>query len=89
MCCLALLAVSAGFARRTTRATRAQAHAATAWCVWTNARADPVLWIRSGPGTGYATIGHIPYQESFVGECGKQAWIELQSGGYANAAYVS
>jgi hypothetical protein len=53
--------------------------------VWTNARADPVLWIRSGPRTGYATIGHIPYQESFVAEYGKHAWIELQPGGCVNA----
>jgi hypothetical protein len=47
-----------------------------------------VLWIRSGPDTGYATIGHIPYQELFVGECGKHAWIELQSGGCVNTAHL-
>jgi uncharacterized protein YgiM (DUF1202 family) len=89
--CVALSVASAGSAHTTARATNVKAHAVTTYCLWTNLRASPVLWIRSGPGTGYKTVGSIPIGQSFLGECGDYAWIYIEAGalhGWVNAAYL-
>lgn len=95
--CCAVLATTASLAvARPTghRATRPVAHAAAAECLWENASARPVLYIRSYPSKNASlepwTVsvgGHF-----YGGERGHfndgVYWVYADVGGWANASYL-
>lgn len=79
---------------RPVRATRAGRSAHAASLCSTVARPTPgtVLWVRSGPGTNYPTIGYLYYGEPIVHPCGMWPWIynygPYSPQGWVNAYYT-
>lgn len=63
-------------------------------CGWQNTRADPTLWVREFPSTsahvlyGISILGHV-YGTPYEAYNDAFHWVELSSGGWANAYYLS
>lgn len=52
-------------------------------------RATSNLNIRSGPGTGYRTVGRLSAGQPFSAVGSQGEWVQIAGGGWVNAHYVS
>ncbi|WP_420478608.1 SH3 domain-containing protein [Brevundimonas sp. FT23028] len=52
-------------------------------------RATANLNIRSGPGTGYRTVGRLSSGQPFSAIGSQGEWVQIAGGGWVNAHYVS
>lgn len=52
-------------------------------------RATANLNIRSGPGTGYRTVGRLSAGQPFTAVGSQGEWVQIAGGGWVNAHYVS
>lgn len=52
-------------------------------------RATTNLRVRSGPGTGYAQVGSLGAGQSAHAVSSQGEWVQLSSGGWVNANYLS
>jgi hypothetical protein len=52
-------------------------------------RASSNLNIRSGPGTGYRTVGRLSAGQPFTATGSQGEWVQIAGGGWVNARYVS
>lgn len=65
---------------------RARAEAAQSGAQY---RATSNLNIRSGPGTGYRTVGRLSAGQPFSAIGSQGEWVQIAGGGWVNAHYVS
>lgn len=52
-------------------------------------RASSNLNIRSGPGTGYRTVGRLSAGQPFTATGSQGEWVQIAGGGWVNARYVT
>lgn len=52
-------------------------------------RASSNLNIRSGPGTGYRTVGRLSAGQPFTATGSQGEWVQIAGGGWVSAHYVS
>jgi hypothetical protein len=62
-------------------------------CHWENTSAYPRLWIRLHPDVNSRTLYSVSYHSTFwaspyMAYNDNVHWVELSSGGYANASYI-
>jgi uncharacterized protein YraI len=103
LCCasLSIMMFGTGLASATRVHSGARAHAPlfahTASCsnfAWLAVpSAGTVLWIRTGPGTGYSTVGYYTHGTEFFAGCTGLGWLKIVpgepfEGDYVNAAYA-